>query len=217
MRYKLPTQLLTVAQNKAYKSCFFSLNLWLPQFLLFKNSPLECGVSVYVFTSVWKLFSQFSVFVSLCWQAAISVVPLFMLNTFGYTLTPFIFCLQLSYNENTAVHLETDLCSSVCWRVACRWLWAPSLSPPAHSSPSASLCPPGSCHLSRGKAFPSRPRSLGQESESDHKAAVQHSFRCGTKYYVGSKSHLRDCGCFIFYPSPWNFLIRHTWNRILKF
>lgn len=59
-----------------------------------------------------------------------------------------------------------NLCSSACWRVACKRWWAPSFSPWKHSRALASLSPSGISPLTLGKVSSVWLHSLWRESES---------------------------------------------------
>lgn len=59
-----------------------------------------------------------------------------------------------------------NLCSSACWRVACKGWWAPSFSPWKHSRALASLSPSGISPLTLGKVSSVWLHSLWRESES---------------------------------------------------
>lgn len=74
----------------------------------------------------------------------------------------------------------SHLCSSSCWRAACKRWWAPSLRPGTRSSPPASPCPPGLWGRCVGKASSPPQRNLWRASESvegaeDHSGWIKRS------------------------------------------
>lgn len=102
---------------------------------------------------------------------------------FACYVTPYINCFSCrlwNYNvfsarSNAALRVRlhvgvADLCNSVCWRAAGKQWWAPGHFPPTHSSPSATLSPPGSCRLSLGKVSSALRCSFWSESESTKEA-----------------------------------------------